>query len=175
MTTSFSNLVVRNYMTAAPMTVDGGLTIADAQDRMLANNIRHLIVVSDGIVRGIVSSRDLAFALSIPGTSGKLTVADAMTRNPYCCTTETPVAEVARAMEAYRYGCAVVLEQGTVVGVFTTTDALRVLREVVLGHQVKPQNPPTHAPYIPEVRPNVPAHERIGDGATPSANLGKLF
>jgi acetoin utilization protein AcuB len=44
---------------------------------------------------------------------------------------DTPVDEVAREMADRRYGCAVVIEGGKVVGVFTTTDALRALSELL--------------------------------------------
>jgi acetoin utilization protein AcuB len=34
---------------------------------------------------------------------------------------------VAKQMARYRYGCAVVLERGKVIGIFTATDALRLV------------------------------------------------
>jgi acetoin utilization protein AcuB len=45
----------------------------------------------------------------------------------YCVSPDAPLVEVAREMAEHKYGSAVVVEGPKVVGVFTTTDALRAL------------------------------------------------
>ena len=65
-----------------------------------------------------------------------------MTSRPYCCTPSTRVSEVSRVMERNRYGCAVVIEDDAVVGIFTTIDALRILRALAMGERPEPVNPP---------------------------------
>lgn len=133
-------------MTEQPCTVDAGLSIADAQQRMVQNNIRHLLVVSGDRLVGVVSSRDLAVASSLADTDAKKTnVEVAMRPSVYVCDTSTPLAAVAYDMEAHRYGCAVVLDDGRAVGIFTTTDALRALRQVITGAPAEPVSPATHA------------------------------
>jgi acetoin utilization protein AcuB len=132
-------------MTEEPCTVDAGLSIADAQQRMVQNNIRHLLVVSGDRLVGVVSSRDLAVASSLADTNAdKATVEVAMRPSVYVCDTSTPLSAVAYDMEAHRYGCAVVLEEGRAVGIFTTTDALRALRQIVTNAPAEPIKPAQH-------------------------------
>ena len=146
---------VAQYMTEMPATADEGLLLTDARDRMFMDNIRHLVVHNTGHVAGIISSRDIALALALPGADAKkLTVRDAMTPEPYVCAPTTKLSVVAHEMEAHRYGCAIVVEGDEVLGVFTTTDALRALRELATGTKAEPAVKPTHRP------PEQPAHAR---------------
>ena len=54
-------------------------------------------------------------------------VETAMTADPYIVTPDTDLAEVAREMAARRCGSAIVVDRSSVVGVFTTVDALLAL------------------------------------------------
>jgi acetoin utilization protein AcuB len=146
---------VAQFMTSEPATADEGLLLTDAQERMLMDNIRHLVVRNGNTVSGMLSSRDIAVALSLPGIdTKKLTVADAMSPCPFVCGPHAKLSAVAHEMEAHRYGAAIVAEDDEVVGVFTTTDALRALREIVTGQPAEPAVKPTHLP------PETPAHAR---------------
>jgi CBS domain-containing protein len=60
------------------------------------------------------------------------------------CATEDSLAEVAGEMEAHRFGCTAVVQEGLVVGIFTTTDALRAVRSLASGEKVAPRTIPTH-------------------------------
>ncbi len=135
---------VAQFMTTNPATAESGLRLADAQERMYLNNIRHLVVHENGRLRGLLSTRDSALALAVSGDSKKLTVADAMSREPYTCAPDTPISKVAEDMEAHRYGCAIVVEGDELLGVFTTTDALRALRALATGREAEPVTRPTH-------------------------------
>ena len=128
-TTETDALRIEQVMTPNPCTVALDLSLADAQERMYVNNIRHLVVQQDGHVHGVLSTRDVLLLTNLMSTDAKkLSVAAAMTRRPYTCEPDTPVATVVREMEEHRYGCAVVVRGHEPVGMFTTTDALRVLR-----------------------------------------------
>ena len=50
-----------------------------------------------------------------------------MSRPTYSVGPETPLAKVAASMVRHRFGSAVIVERGRVVGMFTTVDALRAL------------------------------------------------
>ncbi|HEV8565415.1 MAG TPA: CBS domain-containing protein [Actinomycetota bacterium] len=50
---------VAQWMTKDPLTVDPGTSIADARDTMLDRGFRHLPVVEETRVLGVVSLRDL--------------------------------------------------------------------------------------------------------------------
>jgi acetoin utilization protein AcuB len=143
--TPAQSLNVGAFMTEKPCTVDAGLSLADAQQRMVQNNIRHLLVVSGDRLVGVVSSRDLAVAGTLAeANANKTTVEVAMRPSIYVCDISTPLAAVAYDMEAHRYGCAVVLDDGQAVGIFTTTDALRALRQTITGMPAEPVHPASH-------------------------------
>jgi CBS domain-containing protein len=55
---------VREHMTPDPEVIAPDATVGEALDRMLEGGFRHLPVVEDGRVIGVVSMRDLANALS---------------------------------------------------------------------------------------------------------------
>lgn len=136
---------IAQYMTAEPATADRGLLLSDAQQRMEMDNIRHLVVLEDGHLVGVLSTRDVAIALGVPGADAKkLTVGDAMSGQPYVCGATTPIADAALAMEQHRYGCALVVDGDEVLGVFTTTDALRALRALATGRPAEAAIKPTH-------------------------------
>ncbi|HET6582227.1 MAG TPA: CBS domain-containing protein [Nannocystaceae bacterium] len=146
---------VAQFMTSNPASADEGLLLADAQQRMFLDNIRHLVVLRSGQVVGVLSTRDVALALGLPGARrDRLTVRDAMSTHPYVCSPTTALADVALEMESHRYGCAIVVEDDDVIGVFTTTDALRALRELATGKRAEPSVKPMHLP------PDEPDHAR---------------
>ena len=167
-------------MTTEPCTVDEELTLADALDRMQANNIRHLLVSRNGRMVGLLSSRDVMFAVSFEHIEAKkLPVRDAMVRKVYSVQKGHDLAEVAFQMELHRYGCAVVLEDDTVVGVFTTTDALHALRQALVGHEVPAASDPTHKPTIGAERDVIEHHTHVSSSlashhASPSARHGLI-
>jgi acetoin utilization protein AcuB len=144
---------VAQFMTHTPASADAGLRLVDAQERMFMDNIRHLVVQSDGQMIGVLSSRDVALALAGPDPK-KAIVRDAMSAHPYVCAPTSPISAVAHEMEAHRYGCAIVIEGDEVIGMFTTTDALRALRQLATGKLADPAVHPAHLPT------HEPAHAR---------------
>src|SRR5262249_46691997 len=88
----------------------------------------HLPVLERGEIVGVLSQRDLYFMESIPGADiEKDKVSDAMTEDSYVVAPDTPLAEVAATMAERHVGSAVVVERARVIGIFTATDALRIL------------------------------------------------
>ena len=134
-------------MTPAPATVDADLLAIDALDRMYIDEVRHLPVVDDtGALVGVLSSRDFAQLVSDELTvdHSKVSVADVMSKNPYSCDVSTPLSEVALNMEARRLGSSLVTEDGALVGIFTTMDALQALRSTLAGESLSPVKSPKH-------------------------------
>ena len=80
---------------------------------------------------GVVSNRDIALVESLPGVDiTRVTVDEAMAEEPWTVTADTALAQVAAVMAERKLGTAIVVDSGDadrVVGVFTTTDALRAL------------------------------------------------
>lgn len=97
--------------------------------------IRHLPVVRDGVVVGVVSDRDVGIIESLGTTpASRVRVFEAMTPVPYAVGAQTSLLEVVRQMERHKYGCAIVTDdEGRVpLGIFTTTDALALLADLLV-------------------------------------------
>jgi acetoin utilization protein AcuB len=127
-----THFTVRECMTAAPETIRPGLPLAEAHRLMRERNIRHLPVLEGGKLVGVVSQRDLYLIESLKGVDPeKVPVEEAMSPQVWAVDPETPVVEAARYMHSHKDGCAVVVDHEKVIGVFTTTDGMRVLAEVL--------------------------------------------
>lgn len=124
---------VRDYMTPMPYTVGRAQTLDRAHQLMQKHKIRHLPVLEGGELVGIVSERDLYFIETLRNVDRtRVMVEEAMTQVPYVVTADTPLEEVARVMAEHHYGSAVIMTYGTVVGVFTTVDAMRALATMLV-------------------------------------------
>ena len=123
---------VQEYMSIAPVVVSSDRTLAEARRLMRERNIRHLPVVDGGRLVGVVSQRDLYLLETLRGVDpGTETVREAMASEPYAVPPNAPLEAVAATMAEAKYGCAVVVDRGSVIGLFTTVDALRALAAVV--------------------------------------------
>jgi acetoin utilization protein AcuB len=129
------SIPVRQYMTALPETIDEGAMLLEAKQRMFALGIHHLPVVRDGKLVGILSQRDVAVAESVASVdAATIPVTSVMTEVPFTCGPNAHVEAVAREMAAHYYGSAIIVEPEhptRILGVFTTTDALRALADVI--------------------------------------------
>ncbi|HLT36711.1 MAG TPA: CBS domain-containing protein [Enhygromyxa sp.] len=127
-----SNQTVGAWMTPQPHTIGDEQTLASAHARMRQWGVRHLPVLRGGHLVGVLSSRDIALVESLPGVDlERVTVDDAMTEDPWTVTADARLGEVARTMAEQKLGTAIVVDgDDAVIGVFTTTDALRALAEL---------------------------------------------
>ena len=115
-------------MTPQPVTIGRNEMLATAHELMRRNEVRHLPVLEHGELVGVVTQRDLYLLETIAGVDLREDrVDDAMSTDAYAVPPDAPLEEVTAQMATHRYGCAVVIERGRVIGIFTTTDALRVL------------------------------------------------
>lgn len=134
------------------------LQVADhldlAEDVMNLGRIRHMPVLEDGRLVGIVSERDLlASSLSKSLEFGdrerrtfmkSVDVSEVMTGDVICVEPSTPIREAARTMIRQRIGCLpVVDERGEPLGLITETDLLRAAYPALEGaseeRDVEPQ------------------------------------
>jgi acetoin utilization protein AcuB len=126
------NLMVQKFMTHLPHTIRHDQNLAAAHKLMRTHDIRHLPVLREGRLTGIVSQRDLYLIESLNGIDMTMVpVADAMTTDTYTVGPHTSVRKIAEEMATHRYGSAVVVDGEAIVGIFTTTDALAVLHGVL--------------------------------------------
>ncbi len=118
-------------MTKQPVSIGPYVSLNDAMDIMRSWGMRHLPVTEKtGDVVGLLSERDAwrHFALH-PG--GKATVKDAMVSKPYVVAPDDLLIDVVKAMAEAKYGCAIVAGSKGLCGIFTTTDALRILAKLL--------------------------------------------
>lgn len=124
---------IRDVMTPAPVTIGRAQTLSDAARRMHEHHIRHLPVLEGGYLFGILSERDIDLVEGLSDVDPDvIKVEEAMTQDPYHVGPDVTVGEVVQAMAAHKYGSAVVMHEGRVVGIFTTVDALSLLAQVLM-------------------------------------------
>jgi len=119
-------------MTREVVYVPPELSLVHAWSILQRWRIRHLPVVTGGILRGILSDRDvLLHATAAPDGSisvPEIPVALAMTPQPITCKPSTPVADVARTMIEHKIDSVIVVDDaGTLVGLVTATDLLALI------------------------------------------------
>ena len=101
---------------------------------MRSHRIRHLPVQHAGQLVGILTDRDVKLATSFASPEN-FKVEDVMTPDPYTIGPKAALDQVVLEMAEHKYGCAVIQQDnGKVVGIFTATDGLRVLGEVLDSH-----------------------------------------
>ncbi len=123
---------VQKYMTFVPKSIGYDQTLSQANEFMKKLHIRHLPVLKGGEIVGILSDRDIKFISSFKDIDpNKLTVEDAYTSNPYITRPDAPLNEVAAHMAEKKYGCALVVDNGRLVGIFTEVDAYKALSDLL--------------------------------------------
>jgi acetoin utilization protein AcuB len=116
------------YMTAAPQTIQRNQSLSDALQLMRSHAIRHLPVLDGSKLVGVVSQRDLLQFQTLDGADVQQSrVGEAMTADAYAIGPDVAVRTVAAEMADHRYGSAIVVERGRVIGIFTAIDGLRAL------------------------------------------------
>ncbi|MCB9029773.1 MAG: CBS domain-containing protein [Deltaproteobacteria bacterium] len=122
---------VKDVMTACPHSIGPTQNLKVAKDMMLEHGIRHLPVLSHHRVVGVISHRDIYFATAVDQKPAEQIRIDTVyNEEPYTVTEDTPLVSVVDRMAKDGFGCAVVTDQhGELTGIFTTTDACRVLAD----------------------------------------------
>jgi acetoin utilization protein AcuB len=133
--------VVEKWMSRNVITVPPHEKITEAFELMQGRGIRHLPVVEDGELKGLVTDRDIRLALipsplSTPEDRmyhlGALErVDEIMTADLITVAPSTTIEEAAKLMAKYKIGAVPVVAQGKLVGILTETDVLYVFIEVL--------------------------------------------
>lgn len=118
---------ISQHMARYPHVIPPDLGLKDALDMMRELAIRHLPVLQEERLVGLVSERDLKAAASLPEAK-TLNVGDVMKRDVFVASADMQLSEVASEMAEGKLGSAIIVDAGgNVTGIFTTTDALRIL------------------------------------------------
>lgn len=139
-------MLVKEQMTANPVTVKLGTPVPDALSLMKSRKIRRLPVLdAKGKLVGIASEKDLLYASASPATSlnvweinallSKLLVDRFMSKKVITVTEETPIEEAARIMADNKFGGLPVVRKGELVGIITETDIFRSLLDMLGGRR----------------------------------------
>ena len=127
------NLTVEEFTTPCIHFLNPESTVQQAEKIMSENNIRHLPVLdANKKIVGIVSEKDLYSSYRL-NPNGGLSVQKIMKTDPYCVPAQTKIYEVALTMSENKYGSAIILYEDESLGIFTSTDVLNALIEVVRG------------------------------------------
>ena len=127
--------VVREIMMGSPVTLTPEDTLDLASDVISLGRIRHIPVVEEGRLVGLLSERDLmgAAASQIFGLKQRskaallksVRIKDVMKKKVVTVGPQTPIRDVAHLMAEKKIGCVPVVSDGSLVGLVTTTDILR--------------------------------------------------
>ena len=128
---------VREIMTTDVMTIGRNDELMISDDIMRMKRLRHLPVLEEGRLVGMLTQRDLFHAaLSTALNFGEkaqkeflktVVVKEVMTEEVLTIDPDADVKEAARLMIEHKIGCLPVVEDGTLVGLVTETDLLRVI------------------------------------------------
>lgn len=110
--------------------------IDEIQVEMEAHGIRHIPVLDDNKPIGIISDRDVR-AVNNLEVDQQFLAEDFMTPDPYLVPKGTMMTDVIYDMSTNKIGSAIVInDDGTINGIFTTTDALNALLEILRGEEI---------------------------------------
>ena len=124
-------MVVKDVMKTPVLTIGPEATLEAAFGLLLQKGIRHLPVMEEGRLVGILTDRDIRLATSALNPKGpcpgSTRVGEVMTKEVVTAHPLDPVEEAARVMRTQKIGCLPVLEDGVLVGIVTGIDLLDAL------------------------------------------------
>ena len=124
--------LIQKYMTTTPHSVGREQPLSTAQSLMKQHKIRHLPVMSDGQLVGILSDRDLKLAMSLQGVDPEVCkVGEIANEEAFLVKPDSKLDEVSRMMADKKIGSVLVVDHHRLVGIFTTIDALQALSELL--------------------------------------------
>lgn len=125
---------VEEFTTPDPISIEDSMGFAELLKLMTSQDIRHLPVLRDGELAGIISDRDVRLFAGMPEADRSgLTAADIMSEDLISVEANTPLDQVAQLMSAQKISSLIVEEDGEFLGIFTATDALNALIEILRG------------------------------------------
>ena len=128
---------IKSVMTPFPSSIDVGATVDQAQNMMAEHGIRHLPVKGGNALVGVITDRDIKRTLDpcleLPAKN-ELLVKDVMVAEAYVVDLNERLDTVLFHMADHHIGCALVVKEKRIAGIFTTTDACRIFGEYLRSH-----------------------------------------
>lgn len=130
-------LPIQEFTTPYPVTAREDSSIDELLDIVKNLKVRHIPIMSDGKITGIVSERDLRIVSALSAREKFLVRAnDLMTPDPVTFQNDTSIEDVILEMSEKKIGSVLVANKnGDLQGIFTVTDALDVLVEILRGRK----------------------------------------
>jgi acetoin utilization protein AcuB len=143
-------MFVSDWMTRKVFTVSPDDSISDAVSLIKEKGIKHIPVLKDEKLRGIISDRDIKEYTPSKATTldvyelhyllAKTKVKEVMKTKVYTTSPDTPIEEAAMLMRDQKIGCLPVMENNKVVGIISDRDIFKVLVDITGvrhgGHRV---------------------------------------
>lgn len=122
--------LVRDVMVRKLVTVNVGARLGQVRAYMRSAQIRHLLVLQDGKLAGVLSERDVLGCAANHGCAKawNLTAGEVMSSRLFTTSPAESLATAARMLVEAKVGCLPVLSDGELVGIVTTTDLLKELQ-----------------------------------------------
>ena len=133
-------LRVRDSMTREVITLGPEASATEAWSLCREHRIRHIPVVQDGRLAGMVSDRDLRDVSPSSrdnrdaATLQWVRVGDMMTRSPVTISPFDTIDHAAREIYTRKIGCLPVVDGDELVGIVTSSDMMRALMDLVGAH-----------------------------------------
>ena len=122
---------IKSVMTAFPHSIELGQPLGRALEMMTEHGIRHLPVVKNDLLVGLLTERQVRLALRPDGAGKSVRVRDVATDAIYVVELSEPLDVVLLEMAKRRVNAALVVKEGRLVGIFTEIDALRCFGEML--------------------------------------------
>jgi CBS domain-containing protein len=117
-------MTVNDIMNRYPMTVQPEDMAWLASQKMAWGGVRHIPVIREGRLVGLVSERDLAVHHAQVSGGDGIRIEAIMRAHPQTAAPEDSITEVTARMAANKISCLPVVDKGALVGIITTTDIL---------------------------------------------------
>ena len=134
-------LLVGDSMTRELVTLSPAATAGEALAICRERRIRHLPVVMEDELVGMVSDRDLRSAAPVLGDPARaealerIEVRDVMSTNLLTTHPDEPIEVAANTMREHAIGCLPVIEGGMLVGIISSSDVMEALVRLVGAHE----------------------------------------
>lgn len=114
---------IKSEMVKYPVVTDINMQIDESLQLMKECDIRHLPVMENSKLMGVVSERDL-----LKAKDHNYSLSEVVTKNPFIVGEEADLSAVVETMADYKYGSVLIVNStNELIGIFTTIDALRLL------------------------------------------------
>lgn len=146
--------LVQDFMSAPAASVPPTARLVDVALSMRRSSKRHLLVVDDGRLVGLITDRDLqrcAPSRLMPITEEaynelfeRTQVDRVMVREPRTIARKAPLLEALTVMQQAQIGCLPVMDGEQVVGIITRGDLVEALRRLLAGPAAGNAQQPGH-------------------------------